>query len=373
MEREKALAKNTLILGLGQLLPKLTTFITLPLLTTYITQEDYGAFELVNSLAMLLLPLITLQIHQATFRFIIQSKSKIEKSEYITTSLRFILICVAIITPILYIMVGITKLAIIDKLNICIFMFSQVFYLLIGQIIRGLEENFKYSIASILYSVINMVILVIFIVIMDMKLSGVLISSSIAYIISTIYMVLSSKMIFYINISLFSKNKLNEMLKFAIPVIPSSISLWVVSLSDRLIITNYMGASANAYYSVANKIPNLYSMAYNIFNLAWVESASKASEDDDKELYYSNLFNYLIKFLTGIMLILIAVSPFIFNIFINKQYDEAFIQVPILFFGAFFNSIVSFYGGIYIAIKKTNQVGISSALGAILNILINLR
>lgn len=51
------------------------------------------------------------------------------------------------------------------------------------------------------------------------------------------------------------------------PIVPSSIALWVVNLSDRLIIINFMGAAANGIYAVANKIPSLYSAAYGI--LIW--------------------------------------------------------------------------------------------------------
>ena len=45
--------------------------------------------------------------------------------------------------------------------------------------------------------------------------------------------------------------------------------------------------------------------------------------------------------------------------------------MPILFLGVAFNCLVSFYGGLYVALQKTKQVGVSSTIGAILNIIIN--
>lgn len=39
--------------------------------------------------------------------------------------------------------------------------------------------------------------------------------------------------------------------------------------------------------------------------------------------------------------------------------------------GIFFNSLVNFYSGIYIALKRTKQVGYSSVAGAVINALIN--
>lgn len=50
MNREKSLVKNTAILSLGTYLPKLTTIITLPLLTGYLTQAEYGIYDLITTL-----------------------------------------------------------------------------------------------------------------------------------------------------------------------------------------------------------------------------------------------------------------------------------------------------------------------------------
>jgi O-antigen/teichoic acid export membrane protein len=169
-----------------------------------------------------------------------------------------------------------------------------------------------------------------------------------------------------------SLTTMREMLRLSMPIVPSSISLWVVNLSNRIVIGGAMGLEANGIYAVANKIPNLFSMAYTTFNLAWTESATLAVEQDDQDAYYSRMTNQLIRFLTGVMLLLIAVTPVLFRFFINEQYREAFTHMPILFFGVFFSSMVSFYGAIYVAIRRTAQVGVSSAMGALLNIAINL-
>ena len=45
--------------------------------------------------------------------------------------------------------------------------------------------------------------------------------------------------------------------------------------------------------------------------------------------------------------------------------------MPILFLGILVSSLTSFYGALYIALEKTKEVGISSFIGAILNIGIN--
>ena len=46
--------------------------------------------------------------------------------------------------------------------------------------------------------------------------------------------------------------------------------------------------------------------------------------------------------------------------------------MPWLYIGVFFSSLVSFLGSIYIGEKRTKDVGVSSAVGAVINVLINL-
>jgi O-antigen/teichoic acid export membrane protein len=70
-------------------------------------------------------------------------------------------------------------------------------------------------------------------------------------------------------------------------------------------------------------------------------------------------------------MILVAVNYLVFKIFVKGDFVEAFYQVPILYVGVFLNSLVSFFGGIYIALEKTKKIGMSSLAGAVINITLN--
>ena len=81
MNRENKLIKNTFILSIGTFLPRLAGYVTLPILTGYLTKEQYGTLDLVSLLVSLLLPVATLQIHTAAFRFLIDHKHDREKAK----------------------------------------------------------------------------------------------------------------------------------------------------------------------------------------------------------------------------------------------------------------------------------------------------
>ena len=371
--RNKELAKNTVILGIGQIVPKFLAMVVLPVLTTFLTTEVYGTYDLITSLAGLLIPLLTVQIQQAVFRFLLTKNEIHSKEEYISTAVAFVSFSSLIMLPIVFIVLKVGfDIDNSSGILVCVLFVAEAYYHLFGQTVRGLGFNLKYSISVIIYATVNMVATIVFVALLKWNLNGVLISLSVGYLAADIYMLFASGMINHVSHKDVNTTTLRQLLAFSAPIVPSSISLWIVNLSDRLIIIHFLGKAANGIYAVANKIPTLYNTAYHVFSLAWMETATRVTDDGDPTDYYSDLFRNLYNFLIGVMLILIPVTPLIFLLLVKGEYGVAINQVPILYFGVFFNSFVNFYSGIYIALKRTKQVGVSSAVGAILNATINL-
>ena len=77
-------------------------------------------------------------------------------------------------------------------------------------------------------------------------------------------------------------------------------------------------------------------------------------------------------FLKAITIGLIAVMPFAFSVFIKENYIEAYSFIPILAIGIYYANMSNFYGGIFTAFKNTKIMGSTTAIGAILNVGINL-
>ncbi len=371
-KRNNQLIKNMLILSVGQLLPKLFSLVTLPIITAYLSTSEYGVYDLVNTLVSLLIPIITLQIQQGAFRFLISSVSMDDKDRYITNSIIYIIVSSCICYPIVMLALYIMNVDITFSIFICAMLASESLYNLMGQMTRGLGENIHFSLSVGVYSLIYLILLCVFVIIFGMSFYGVMLSMTIGYLAAVAYMCHFARIIGHIKWRKADKSCIKALIMYSAPIVPSSISLWICNLSDRLIITAVLGTAANGIYSVACKIPNIYTTAYNIFNLSWTETATRSSEDKDYSAYYSNVFDRLFLFMSGALIFIIAITPIIFRILVNEDYDEAFYQIPILYLGVFFNSFVSFFGGIYIAMKKTRSIGVSSVIGAVLNLVINL-
>lgn len=371
MSREKDLLKNTFILGIGYAVPALVSFLILPLYTAYLTKTEYGTYDLITILLSLIMPTITLQIKSSVFRFLIESREKEEeRKHYISTSYLFTVIISILSLLLLFgILPGVPGFT---KILICIYIFQEVIIDLSKQTARGLGLLNKYIFSITINSILLLVFSYVLLSHMQKGLNGVLLALNGALIIANIYIIITLDLKKYISIHYFSKVHLKRMLAFSAPMVPNSISLWIVRLSDRLVVTVFMGLEANAVYSVANKIPSLLSQIVGVFNLSWQENASLAVNDNDVADYYSTINQKTIDFLLGTAAVLIALMPFLFKLLIKGAYDDAYDQMPILICGIFFACLSSCYGSIYIALKKTKFIGITSVIGAILNLAINI-
>ena len=370
MNREKQLVKNTLILSIGTFLARFTSIITLPILTAFLSKRDYGVYDLLITLVSLVLPTITLKIDMGIFRFLIDCRGNIRKIQKLITTAYFFIIPMSLIVS--FMAFYFIKASPLTKILIALYFFSEAIWGLTLQIIRGLSKNFFYSIASISNSIISMILIVLLISKLRQGINGLLIAIILGQLTTVCFLFIITKLYKYISIHLFSILELKMVLSYSWPLVPNSLSFWVMNLSDRLIISTILGLEANAVYAVANKIPQLFSSMQGAFVAAWQENAALYVSDEDVEEYYSKMFDAIFRLLSGIMALLIAITPFIFWLLVKGDYDIAYYQMPILFLGMLFLALSSFLGGIYTAHKKTKNVGITTIIAAILNFIINM-
>lgn len=371
MKREEKLIKNTIIIAIGNFLPRLASFIVLPILTGYLTQEEYGIYDLITVLVSLLLPAVTLQIQTAAFRFLIDVRGDLKEEKRIVTNIFAFTFPVSIIALII-LYFALFQLEPLVRLLICIYFIFDILVNTARQIVRGLSKNMDYSISAIIGSCGRLLFALVFVLWLRTGLVGATLTLIASVAVEFLYLIFRTRLHRYIDFSLLSKSTVKKLLKYSWPMVPNSMSMWVMRLSDRLVVTFFMGVAANAVYSVANKIPQLLMIAANTFDMAWQENASMASKDDDASTYYTQMFRAVFDFMAGVFGLLVAVAPIMFSLLIQGDYVDAYCHMTILFLAIFFLSIAAYLGGVYVAYKKTTSVGITTALAAVCNLVFDI-
>lgn len=375
MSKKGSLIKGTLILSIGTFLPKLAGFITLPILTGYLTKSEYGSYDIITILVSLYLPSLTLQIKSAAFRFLIDIRDDKEKQKVIITNIFAITLSVSIIALLVLFVVLFFILPydlLLIKLFICGYYMADILVNTVRQISRGLGKNMPYSISAVISAFGKMVFAVIFVWYFKMGLLGAVIALCLASLFSFIYIAWKIKFFNYLDFKLINKRDLKKLIRYSWPMVPNEMSLWVMNASDRLIITGILGITVNAVYAASTKIPSLINLAQSALTLAWQENASICAKDKDSDSYYTEMFRTMLNLQSGVFSIIIGFLPILFKLFIKGDYGDSYMQMPILCYAIFFQGMSVFLGGIYVAKKHTKSVGITSVCSAVVNIIVNL-
>ncbi len=371
MSKGKDLAKNTAIVSIGKICTQLITFFLLPVYTAVLSNEEYGVVDLLNTLTSLLLPIATLQIEQGIFRYLLDCRENKEKqTTLITTVSKFILvqsaICILIFlcaSPFIhneykYFLMANLLMGILSSISL--------------QICRGLGDNKTYAVGSFITGALTVILNVIFIVAFKWGAYGMLIATAISNLLCAIYVFVKKKIYKYIDIKQNDKKLLKDIVKYSVPLIPNMISWWIVNASDRTIISAVIGVAQNGIYSAANKFSGIFSTLYSVFNLTWTESASININSEDRDEFFSKIFDFIVRLFGSLCLGTIAVMPFVFGILVNEKFAGSYYQIPILILGSVFNILVSFLGSVYVAKKLTKEIAKTSIIAAIINIVVNI-
>jgi len=371
MSREKNLLKNTLIISIGKICTQVITFFLLPLYTYILSTEEYGIVDLLNTLVSLLLPIITFQIEQSVFRELIEYRGKKEKEKEVISNGIFSVIIQCAIYLLLFLIISPfikNDYKIFLATNVIVYIFLSLFQ----QISRGLGDNGSYTIASFLSAITTIGFNIFFLVFLKWRVNGMLLGTMLGQISGMIYLFFSLKLNKRVSPKLVCYTTIKKLWKYSIPLIPNAISWWIFNASDKLIVSIFLGLSANGILSASHKFSAVYISFYNIFNMSWTESISLHIKDKDIETYFNKTFNIVLQLFTSLAVIIIAIMPFVYPIIINNKFSSGYHLVPILILASLFNIIVGLISTLYVANKNTKAIANTSIISAITNIIIHL-
>lgn len=371
MNREKNLAKNTLIITIGKISTQMITFFLLPLYTSILSTKEYGTVDLLNTLVSLLLPIVTFQVEQAVFRELIEVRGKRDKESKIISS--------SIVTVVFQCLVYLIIFTLVSpfinnnyKFFLATNVVANIFLSLLLQIARGFGDNKKYAFASFVSALSTIIFNVLFLVVIKLGANGMLLGTMLGQIVATIYLFISLKLYKYLKVKDYKKEVIKSLWKYSLPLIPNAISWWVFNASDRVIASAFLGVDQNGILAASLKFSTVFITFYNIFNMSWTESISIAIKDDDVSDYFNKMFNIILKLFTALAIGMIACMPFVFPIMINEKFSVGYGLVPISIIGSLFNVVVGLVSVIYVAKKNTKAIASTSIVSAVINIIVHL-
>lgn len=372
VSRKRKLLQDIFIYGFGMISVKIFNFLFIPFLTRYIETEKFGEYDLISSIILLLTPLITFEVSDGIYRYVLSAESMEEKSAYIYNGLTVLLKGIGLsLIALIVIYLGRFNYRIPYLLYSYIWLIMAAVNGVLAQIIRGLEKALIYSINSIIFSISTVILNVLMVIFLNKGVLGLITANILGFLISNIFLMIC--IILNTNMKQnVSKSTQIMLIKFSAPLILSTISWWVMNLSDRYLAAKFVGFRELGIYSMANKFSSMLAFVYTIFEYAWQNISIKALANGDKEDFYSKVFNLLaLLMFSTVILCLIFIKPFI-SIFVSKDYYMCYRYIPMLVLAMAFNCLSSFFAVGYLAAKDTKGTTRTALAACAVNIVINL-
>lgn len=364
------LAKNTILLSIGTIMTKGINLLMIPLFSSWLSTEDYGSFDLLCTYVSLLIPFITMSSSDAIFRFSVDKDDEKEKRRYISTG--FIITAINAIVFCL----AIAVLGVVGHWNMMTpfitLLVTELFNNHLQGFMRALKKLNVYSFASVITTLGIAIAVTIFVRGFNLGLSGIVYGYALGYLIGEIVLILVTRYWKYLNFSLVSIKTVRELIGYAYPLIPNNICWWVINVSDRTLINLFLGNASNGIYAIAYKIPNFCASIFNVFSISWQEAAVDLLNSDDRNNYYNNVYNQTVATMISLCGGLLALNYFLFQYIFDVRYYEAKLYSPILITSVIFGALTQYFGGIQISLKRTKENGLTTMIGAAINVIIDL-
>lgn len=358
-----------LIMTVGSFGSKLLSFLLVPFYTSRLTAEEYGTADLIATVVSLLLPFFTLIICEAMMRFALEktndARAVFAVGMQVTlggTAVFLLLSPLLLLTPLR------TYYIYLIAYYICSAVHQSVSYF-----VRGYGRVGVFAVGGIIDTAVLLVCSILFLTVFDLGLGGYLLAMIAAQAVSVCYMFFAAGLHRLGSVVAPADRELRrQMLRFAVPMIPNSAGWWLVNASGRLLLSFFLGSGATGLLAAAYKIPNILTTFTSLFGRAWKLTAAEDFGSEASRRFSADLFLHLTSILAVGMSGLLLINRPLAALLFRGEFVHAYRYVPFLLMSALMHAYTDFYGAVYTASYRTRFLFVSTVLGGVLGVLLNL-
>lgn len=360
---------------LGSILSKGLSLFLIPIYTRYLSPLEYGIIDLFIILAGIINILITFEITQSIARYYQDAPNDFEKALYTSTAFWFTFFAYIIFIFIAYVFRGFFGEIIVGQVNYeVIFMFAA-FSIVSNGIYCFTSNQLKWQLQSkdnVIVGMINLLfgacLILYLMIVAKLKIEAVFIGQifgNVCAILVAIYYARNSYRF------IFNFFMLQEMLKFSIPLLLSSLSGFAAIYIDRIFIKNILGLEELGVYGVGYRFACVASIVFSGFQGALMPLVYKYHKEKNTPNDISRIFDIFCCFSLILLLGSILFSKEMILLLVAEPFYESYKLIPVLVMSILFLNMYIFAPGLTIY-KKTNLVALINLLTMILNIILNI-
>ncbi|MGP1991706.1 lipopolysaccharide biosynthesis protein [Zobellia laminariae] len=373
----KKLFKNISFFTLFNVVNSAIPFLLLPILTTYLSPDDYAIIDIFFNISLIATPIVGLSVVQSISRYYFED---VDLPKFVTTvflvlfgsGMIFILISIFITYIAQDFIKSYSFPPFIIIVSICYVLFSQVSEILLI-LWRVSYKTVQFGVFRVSKTLLDLGLSVLLIVSFKMGWEGRLIPQ---FLVALLFGAVACFLLYrngFLNILRIDKVYRKEALSFSLPLVFHTLGGNLIGFSDRFFILFMLGLSEVGIYSVGYQIGMVIALLQNSFNQAWVPFFfGKLKENNHAEkvriVKISYAYFLLILFL---VLVFYLLTPFIYKYFIGSAFTTGSAVVLWILLGYAFNGMYKMVANYLFYLKKTKLIAYMTLGSAILNLILN--
>jgi O-antigen/teichoic acid export membrane protein len=370
------LFKKTIIYTLSSVLSAAIPFLLLPILTRYLSPEEYGQIAMFNIFTAALMSVIGLSVHgAANRRFFDDNVSNIELARF-NGNCFFILLLTTLFSLVVLIFSDTLLATYLGIPNTWIYLgvvsvFSGfILSIRLGQWqIRGKAKS--YGFFQVIISLLVFSFSLLFVMSLKLGAEGRIYGIVFPAI---IFGVVSYFTLRYDKLFLFEYNRqdIKDALVFGVPLIPHVLGGFLLLSIDRLVINKELGLEMTGIYMVAVSLGNALNIIFNSINRAyspWLFGQLKENNQVKKIAIVKNTYVYFV-FLIVMSLLAFFLAPSLLKLIVGEKFHQAADVLPILVIGQVFLGMYFMVTNYIFYVKKTKYLSYVTISSGAINVIL---
>lgn len=348
-------------------------FLMLPVLTRHLPAADYGILSNFSAIAGLLIPLVGINL--MTSIQVQYLKDEVDNRDYLTSVFRFNIFLGILFTGLVVLFSDVVNdITGVPHEILYLMGVYALFHVTIEVLLavwRMEDKAVNYGAFRISRTILEILLIVIFVIVMGMDFIGTVYAMLIAYgtgCLVAMVILFKKGLIF----GSYRKDYLRHAVGYGVPLIPHALSGMAIMYADKLFITRYISLEANGIYSVGFLVGQSIGLLQNSFNQAWVPwvfQKLKGGNENDKRRMVKITYGYILAILIAVLLLWL-VMPIIFSL-LGKDYSSGMEIVFWIALGFAFNGMYKMVSVYLFYLERTKIIATMSIGVAVVNVVLN--
>jgi O-antigen/teichoic acid export membrane protein len=374
----RGLSRDAAVYATGDMAAKALGFVSVPVYTRVFEPEVFSSIAFLATVGALLTSVLTLGGDTVLSRFWFRDPTPDAVRQLVATWIGFLLLVSTTTSGLLLLAVVPLTDALLGReaptAAVALLLASLPVALtnrMLGQVLRTQFRAVPYATSSFAVALGGLLAGLGLALGLDLGLTGVLAGQLAAEAAVLVYRALACRSVLGARPQ---ASQLPELLRFGLPLVPVTLSFFVFSASDRLVVGKLAGLDDLAPYSVAVSLASLVALFCSAVGQAWVPRATELYERDRARAAeaFGQALTWYVVVLGGLAIAVSALAPELFAVVAPPEYESGARVLPLLVLGAVAYGSQLFTSGGLTMTQRTRRLATISVAAAALDLVLAL-